>query len=187
MVTGHEPLGGLPMIRRMIAASLVLAGQTGCAQQEAEAQPAAEASGEITLAASDRAAAFRAAGFSKVGDEWHYCDDPGTASYAPGEIEQSGDFNGDGRPDAVIVESSSYCHGMTGTGYSLVSKQPDGTWALITENTGVLTFLDAKGVDGWPDISVGGPGFCFPVERWDGKTYELRGFEYEGEACEPEN
>lgn len=39
--------------------------------------------------------------------------------------------------------------------------------------------------DGWPDISVGGPGFCFPVERWNGKEYKLHRFEYEGKRCKP--
>ena len=57
----------------------------------------------------------------------------------------------------------------------------------MTANTGVLTFLDASGTGGWPDISVGGPGFCFPVERWDGKEYNLRGFEYDGKACRLED
>jgi hypothetical protein len=174
------------MIRHMIAAGLVLAAHTGCAQEDAQAQPAAEASAEVTLSASDRDAAFRAAGFTRVGAEWRNCDDPGTASYTPGEIEQSGDFNGDGRPVAVIVEGSTYCLGMTGTGFSLVSKQTDGSWKLLTGNTGVLSFLDAKGSGGWPDISVGGPGFCFPVERWDGKEYKARGFEYQGKSCRPE-
>ena len=37
----------------------------------------------------------------------------------------------------------------------------------------------------WPDISVGGPGFCFPVERWNGKEYKLNRFEYEGKRCKP--
>ena len=171
------------MIRTMLGAGLILAAHTGCTQEGAQAQPAADAQ---NLSASDRDAAFKAAGFTRTGSEWHYCDDPGTASYTPGEIEQSGDYNGDGRPDAVIVEGSAYCHGAAGTGYSLVSRQADGSWKLMTENTGVLTFLEARGADGWPDISVGGPGFCFPVERWDGRDYKLRTFEYEGQLCRPE-
>lgn len=175
------------MIRQLVAVGLVLVTQAGCVQEGAPAQPAADASAEVTLSASDQNAAFTAAGFTKVGAEWHSCDDPGTASYSAGEIEQSGDFNGDGRPDAVIVEGSVHCHGMTGAGYSLVSKQVDGSWKLLTENTGVLSFLDTRGAGGWPDISVGGPGFCFPVERWNGSEYKLRGFEYQGKACRPED
>jgi len=33
--------------------------------------------------------------------------------------------------------------------------------------------LPTKGADGWPDISVGGPWFCFPVERWSSNEYAL--------------
>ena len=35
------------------------------------------------------------------------------------------------------------------------------------------------------EISVGGPGLCYLVERWNGKTYELNSFEYEGKRCKP--
>lgn len=140
---------------------------------------------ETTLSAAERAAAFRAAGFHLVKGAWHKCDDPGEASYSPGSIEQAGDFNGDGRPDAVITESSSYCFGNTGTAFALVSRQPDGSWRLLAEDTGVLTFLKTKGAAGWPDIEVGGPGFCFPVQRWNGKAYALQRHEYEGKPCRP--
>jgi hypothetical protein len=44
-------------------------------------------------------------------------------------------------------------------------------------------FLKTRGADNWPDISVGGPGFCFPVVRWNGKEYKLQRFEYEGKRC----
>jgi len=46
--------------------------------------------------------------------------------------------------------------------------------------------LKTRGAGGWPDILVGGPGFCFPVERWNGKAYELHRFEYEGKRCKPQ-
>lgn len=138
---------------------------------------------QATLSAADKSAAFRTAGFHLAKGQWHKCGDPGEASYSPGAIEQAGDFNGDGRPDAVITEGSSYCFGNTGTAFALVSRQADGNWKLLAEDTGVLTFLKTKGVAGWPDIEVGGPGFCFPVQRWNGKAYALQRHEYEGKPC----
>ena len=33
--------------------------------------------------------------------------------------------------------------------------------------------------------SVGGPGFCFPVQRWNGREYKLQRWEYDGKACKP--
>jgi hypothetical protein len=109
--------------------------------------------------------------------------DTSGAAYTAGAIETVRDLNGDGFPDAVVTEGSTYCYGMTGTGYVLVTKQANGTWKRITSGAGVPTFLDSKGVGGWPDIEVGGPGFCFPVERWNGKEYVLNRRSYEGKPC----
>ena len=134
------------------------------------------------LATSDEAAAFRAAGFTLKGKQWRACDDP-TPTYTPGAIEEVRDLNGDGRPEAVITEGGTYCYGNTGVGYSLVSKQANGSWKLISNGTGILNFLTTKGVGGWPDIEIGGPGFCFPVERWNGNKYVLQRKQYEGKPC----
>lgn len=137
------------------------------------------------LTAADHAAAFRAAGFKFIGGKWSACGDPGTPSYSPGQIETVRDLNGDGRPEAVITEGGTYCFGMTGTGYTVVSKRADGTWKRITNGTGIPNFLATKGVGGWPDIEVGGPGFCFPVERWNGKAYVLNRHQYDGKPSRP--
>jgi hypothetical protein len=134
-----------------------------------------------TLDAADQAAAFKAAGFKKQGSVWRHCDDRG----ASGSIERVADLNGDGLPEAVLVEGGTACYGMTAQAFWLVSKRADGTWKLMTGSTGIAEFLKTKGADGWPDVSIGGPGFCFPVERWNGKEYRLQRHEYEGKACKP--
>ena len=139
----------------------------------------------MTLNAADESAAFRAAGFKKRGSTWRSCDDSSTESYSPGSIERTADLNGDGLPDVVLVEGSTSCYGMTGQGFWLVSKRADGSWKLMTGGPGIPEFLKTTGVNGWPDVSVGGPGFCFPVERWNGKEYKLQRYEYEGKQCKP--
>jgi len=139
------------------------------------------------LPRADSDAAFKAAGFTEHSGQWRACDDPGTAGYAPGAIESVADVNGDGLPEAVITESSSFCHGAAGVGYALVSKSGSGRWRLMSEGSGVLGFLTTKGADGWPDIQIGGPGFCFPVERWNGREYARVRFEYDGKPCRPAN
>ena len=155
----------------------------GLAALAASASAAPPAS--IELSSADQAAAFRAAGFVLKGKQWQACGDPGTTSYTPGSIETVSDLNGDGRPEAIITEGSTYCFGMTGTGYSLVSKGADGKWVLIDQNQGIPEFLATRGVGNWPDIQVGGPGFCFPVVRWNGKAYVINRHEYEGKRCTP--
>lgn len=137
------------------------------------------------LAPAEQAAAFSAAGFTRVDGQWRACEDPGTASYTQGTIEQVADLNGDGHPEAIITEHSGFCYGMQGSGYMLVSQQPDRSWKLVTSGSGVLTPLQTRGAGGWPDLEIGGPGFCFAIERWNGTEYRWNRWEYEGKACKP--
>ena len=147
--------------------------------------PALPAVAQVTLTSTDQSAAFKAAGFKKQSGKWQACDDPGSAGYTPGTIETVRDLNGDGRPEAVITEGSTACFGGDEMGYTIVSKQADGAWKPITEGTGVPAILTTKGVGGWPDLEIGGQGFCFPVQRWNGKAYVLQRHQYEGKPCRP--
>ena len=119
-----------------------------------------------------------------MGKQWKSCQEGSdSASYTPGTIETVRDIDGDGLPDAVLTESSAMCYGMTGQSFWLVSKQAGGRWKLITTEIGIPTFLPRGAARGWPDIEIGGPGFCFPVHRWNGRAYILNRFQYEGKRC----
>ncbi|WP_394729069.1 hypothetical protein [Altererythrobacter sp. GH1-8] len=161
---------------QILLAALALS-QAGCAQ----ASPANETSEMAGSVTDDEI--FKAAGFEFSEEAWRKCGDPGTMSYEPGAIMERGDFNGDGLVDALVTEGGTYCFGMAGYGYTLVSQQKDGTWRILDERIGIPSFLETKGTEGWPDIEVGGPGFCFPVIRWNGKEYEIDRTQYEGAPC----
>lgn len=135
------------------------------------------------LSAPEEAAAFKAAGFKRVGRQWRACGDPGSASYEPGFVQAVHDLNGDGQPEAILTEGSVVCFGQANTGYWLVSKQANGSWKLITSGEGVMRVLPTRGVGNWPDLEIGGPGFCFPVERWNGRAYVLNRRSYGGKPC----
>ncbi|HLO19354.1 MAG TPA: hypothetical protein VK192_02540 [Sphingomicrobium sp.] len=136
---------------------------------------------------ADEAAIFGTAGFTRRGGKWRTdCDDPGSSGYEPGAIDTYKDLNGDGRPEAIVTEGGSFCYGITGTGFWLLSKQADGRWATLYHSQGMAELLTTRGVGRMPDISVGGPGFCFPIVRWDGKACVQNRLEYEGKACRPE-
>ena len=156
-----------------LAALLVLVGSPAWAQGE--------------MLPADETAVFTAAGFVKQDDHWTACADDVSASYTPGAIEFVGDVNNDGQPEAVTSEGSAFCYGFIGTGYAIVSRQADGTWKMITQGIGLPRFLETKGTDGWPDLEVGGPGFCFPIQRWNGTEYAFNRSEYEGKRCTPQN
>lgn len=139
-----------------------------------------------SIPAAEQAAIFKAAGFSQAGGKWHTdCDQPDSGSYEPGAIETYRDLNGDGRPEAVVTEGSTFCYGNTGTGFRLLTKAANGSWTVLHQSPGMAEFLKTSGVAKMPDLSVGGPGFCFPVLRWNGKSYERIRFEYEGKLCKP--
>jgi hypothetical protein len=134
----------------------------GDARPVASAPPPPPAS-----SAADRAAAFRAAGFTATRGKYLACDPRQELDI---EIR---DLNGDGRPDAVITNSGTECFGHTGQGYVLVTKDAAGAWKKLYESQGIPDFQAARGAGGWPDIVNGGPGFCFPVKRWNGRDYAI--------------
>ena len=137
------------------------------------------------LSQNDTEAAFQSAGFKNHGSYWKSeCEDP-TPAYSPGNIEVLEDLNDDGLPEVLITEGSSYCYGNTGITSSLVSKQNDGSWKLIFSAVGILSFINSNQASGWPEIEVGGPGFCFPVYRWNGNKFTFNRYEYEMKRCEP--
>lgn len=131
-----------------------------------------------TIGAADRAAIFRAAGFAPTRGRHLACD---TSQEVSLEVR---DLNGDGRPDAVATDYGTACFGMTGQGYVLVTKDASGAWRKLFQNQGIPDFQSTRGVGGWPDIVNGGPGFCFPVLRWNGRDYVVvRWKEEERGAC----
>jgi outer membrane protein OmpA-like peptidoglycan-associated protein len=116
------------------------------------------------LSPADQAAAFKAAGFIEKGGHWVGCEGESTA-----EIEAK-DINGDGKMDFIITDSGTSCYGDVGQGFFLMTKTAAGAWQTAFQSEGIPDFLKTK-AHGWPDIEIGGPGFCFPIVRWNGKTY----------------
>jgi hypothetical protein len=142
----------------------------------------AQAAGELSDAA--RVAVFKAAGAVRKGGHWRLCpDDPHDSAAS---LEQFRDINGDGYKDALVTDGGSYCYGSTEVGYVLLAGQANGGWKTLDAGGGIVEFQGGTGKDGWPDILLGGPGFCFPVLRWNGGEYAVHGHEYEGKACRPD-
>ncbi len=188
--TGTDTSWYAPNAKRSVKSEVTSRNEIDSTEQKSVAQLIsfnAKNTSKALHAPTDVAAAFKAAGYTLKGKQWRSdCDDPGRLSYTPGAIEEVRDLNGDGLPEAVITEGGTYCYGITGTGFSLVSKQANDSWKLITSATGIPNFLATKGIDDWPDIEIGGPGFCFPVVHWNGREYILQRYQYENKPCRPE-
>ena len=140
--------------------------------------------GTITLTPDEEKAVFLAANYKLINKEWRKCYFEDDKTYEAGRIEEVRDINGDGLLDSVVTEASLFCYGNTGVSFSLVSKQVNGEWKYITSGVGYVNFLNTKGADGWPDIELAGPGFCFPVSRFNGEKYLFNRRAYDGKPCE---
>lgn len=126
----------------------------------------AQAAAGVT--AADRTAAMRAAGFVSKGGKWLNGEGECEAAIEPSDVR---DLNGDGRQEIVITETGTFCYGNTGQGFYVMQRTAAGGWNTLYQSQGIPEFLATKGVGGWPDIVLGGPGFCFPVVRYNGKAY----------------
>ncbi|CAM5788820.1 hypothetical protein [Castellaniella caeni] len=140
-------------------------------------------------ASAQDAAIFQAAGLKQVKGHWESgCndgnDDP-KGIYDPATITDRKDINGDGRPDVIITEGGVFCYGNTGQAFWIVTQKPDGSWKQMINAIGIPDLRKTKGVDGWPDILIGGPGMCFPLVRWNGKAYKLIGHSDGNKPCRP--
>lgn len=144
-----------------------------------------------TLAESDRAAIMRAAGYRLFGKKWG--EDADFARHCDAGIADSGqdpsgkpairDINGDGRPEVIVTSSGSFCHGMTGVGFTLLTYGDKG-WQVLAQDSGIPDFYARKGI-AWPDIEIGGPGTdCFLFLRWNGKAYVEGGTSLSGKICQ---
>ena len=133
---------------------------------------------------ADFSAAFVAAGFTQKNGVWQGCDPefPSTAAVQNGDYR---DLNQDGVNELIITDGGDGCYGMTGQGFFIMTRN-NGVWTKFYNSPGIPEFLPTavKTPGGWPDIEVGGPGFCFPVMRWNGADYvQYRNHEYDKGAC----
>ncbi len=126
-------------------------------------------------------AMFAAAGGARRGTAWTMCRKDPRATM---RIDLMRDLNGDGRKDVIVADDSARCYGGAGTSFVLLAAQPGGKWKKMLNSVGVAEVLDQRrGVGNWPDISIGGQGLCFPVLRWNGRTYAPHRREYLGKPC----
>lgn len=82
------------------------------------------------------------------------------------------DLNKDGQPEVLVNISGSCLGGMAGSFTDLYIKNKTGKWVSQFGFPGMPEILKTKN-KGYPDIEIGGPGFCFPVWRWDGQKYKV--------------
>lgn len=78
------------------------------------------------------------------------------------------DLNGDGVDEIILTETgtkgAAICFGMVGQIVSILIADGPGKWRKELGFQGELSFIK-RSDSAWPDVEIGGPGFCFPIWR----------------------
>jgi hypothetical protein len=82
------------------------------------------------------------------------------------------DLNADGKFEVFVFVAGS-CYGAAGAELSLFIRDNKGQLQMnLGFPAGGYKLLSTRHM-GYPDIEIGGPGFCFPVWRWNGSKYDI--------------
>lgn len=81
------------------------------------------------------------------------------------------DMNKDGKEEIFVHFGNSYTSGNTGASIALFIKNSSGVYQNHLGFPGTIPDALVTINQGYPDLLIGGPGFEYPVLRWNGKTY----------------
>ena len=85
------------------------------------------------------------------------------------------DLDGDGVAEVFVLGGNTCTSGMDGSTITLWTKNADGSYAMnLGFPAGGWTVLETSNM-GYPDLAIGGAGFCEAVWRWDGTSYQQHG------------
>ena len=137
------------------------------------------AKGTGKLSAGEQREIFTALGL-KVAPDGKSFEDTVCGQPAGAEIEFR-DMNGDGKDEVLVIYGNTCLSGMAGASVVLFIKDAAGKYRSNLGFPGASADPKAEKSKGYPDLLIGGPGFCFPVWRWNGKAFDF----YRSEAQAP--
>jgi hypothetical protein len=161
-----------------VSQSMVNESQTG-------APPTIEPIATAPLSEEEHAAAIAALNMpaAEAGQVVNACDEAVTPDVYAAELGGAV-----GRAFLVVVgggPTTASCYGDTGMQFFLF-KQGDTGLKLILSDFGHFAVMNTEHL-GVKDISIGGPGFAFPVLEWNGQTFVPSRTIKEGEFPQPLN
>jgi hypothetical protein len=87
------------------------------------------------------------------------------------QVEEA-DLNEDGIVEVFVIGGNACTSGMAGSSIHLFIEDAEGRYGShLGFPAGGWTRLEISNL-GFPDLAIGGPGFCEAVWRWDGSTYQ---------------
>ncbi|MGA8206308.1 MAG: hypothetical protein WB812_17465 [Woeseiaceae bacterium] len=124
------------------------------------------------LSASDRSEVLASLGIQLADDGTTILDPVCHLAMDPPDVRLD-DLNGDGRPELSINGGNTCSAGDTGAVLWLFGRGPDGRYRIILNTLAFGYRATGHRVDAYPDLVLGGPGFCHAVWRWTGSAYDF--------------
>ena len=112
-------------------------------------------------------------GFKLSKDRKQFITDAESSEYPFDAFVYTTDLNKDGKEEVFILFGNSYTSGMTGSSIIVFIADRNGTYKMNLGFPGTLPDALSTANMGYPDLLIGGPGFEFPVWRWNGKAYDF--------------
>lgn len=158
----------------LLAAVLCAVPLPSLAQDDATRSAVARLTADLDVSSSLRGEMEAGLATLLGGDELRY--DGRQGSYSVMGCEETEmrarlvDLNGDDTPEVQVEAGGTCVGGMAGTHSWLLVRTPGG-WRADLAFPGFLVPLGTRS-GGFVDVLVAGPGFCFPVWRWNGRAYD---------------
>lgn len=102
-----------------------------------------------------------------------FAQDKDSKDYPFAAIISPTDLNKDGKEEVFVLFGNSYTSGHAGLSVTLFISNAYGNYTPNLGFPGMMPDALETVSQGYPDLLVGGPGFEYPVWRWNGKKYTL--------------
>jgi hypothetical protein len=84
------------------------------------------------------------------------------------------DLNADGTPEIFVLWGNACTSGLTGRSLTLLVRDRAGSYRAELGFPATAWKGLPEATNGWPDLEIGGPGFCDAVWTHRGETYEFK-------------
>lgn len=123
------------------------------------------------LSVAEKNKIFSLTGFLLSKDKKQFVDGKDAMDFPFDAFVYPVDLNKDGREEIVILFGNSYTSGHTGSSVLLFIKNTAGAYQSNLGFPGTSPYALTVSSKGFPDLVIGGPGWEFPVWRWNGRAY----------------
>jgi alpha-tubulin suppressor-like RCC1 family protein len=125
------------------------------------------------LSILDKNKAATLIGFKLSKDKKQFIMDAQSADYPFDVFVYPTDINKDGIEELFVLYGNTFTSGNTESNIMLLQKDSYGDWHKYLDFQGTIPWALPTGNLSYPDLVIGGPGFQFPVYRWNGKDYVM--------------